>query len=96
MVRLRLGCINLVLLTRGPPRGGPPWRAGQRAHATGLDTIADCDPAEKPLWMYFLTPNHLDTLAAYALTHASPPCIGDETLAPWVICSGAGRSLPGL
>ncbi|MGH2371010.1 MAG: carph-isopro domain-containing protein [Chloroflexota bacterium] len=42
----------------------------ERAHATGLDTIADRDPAEEPAWMYYLTPNHLDTQAGYALTHA--------------------------
>ncbi len=41
-----------------------------RAHATGLDTIADRDLGEEPAWMYYLTPNHLDTQAGYALTHA--------------------------
>ncbi len=43
-----------------------------RAHATGLDAIADRDPAEEPVWMDldYLTSNHLDTRAGYALTHA--------------------------
>jgi hypothetical protein len=41
-----------------------------RAHATGLDTLTDRDPAEEPAWMDYLTPNHLDTRAGYALTHA--------------------------
>ncbi|MGQ0773076.1 MAG: carph-isopro domain-containing protein [Pseudonocardiales bacterium] len=42
----------------------------ERAYATGLDIIADRDPGEEPAWMYYLTPNHLDTQAGYALTHA--------------------------
>ncbi|MGH3897740.1 MAG: carph-isopro domain-containing protein [Pseudonocardiaceae bacterium] len=42
----------------------------ERAYAAGLDFIADRDPAEEPAWMYYLTPNHLDTQAGYALTHA--------------------------
>ncbi|MGH8922319.1 MAG: transcriptional regulator, partial [Actinomycetes bacterium] len=27
-------------------------------------------PGQDPAWMYYLTPNHLDTQAGYALTHA--------------------------
>ncbi len=42
----------------------------ERAHAIGLDTIADRDSAEEPAWMDYLTPNQLDTRAGYALTHA--------------------------
>jgi hypothetical protein len=42
----------------------------ERAYATGLDTIAGYNPAKEPAWMYHLTPNHLDTKAGQALTHA--------------------------
>jgi hypothetical protein len=42
----------------------------ERAYQSGLDTLADRRNAEEPAWMYFLTPNHLDTQAGYALTHA--------------------------
>lgn len=41
-----------------------------RAHQSGLDTLAHRDDADEPAWMYFLTPNHLDTQAGYALAHA--------------------------
>jgi hypothetical protein len=44
----------------------------ERAHATGLDTIADRDPAQEPAWMYYLTPNHLDTQAGYAAVARQP------------------------
>ncbi|MGH3922000.1 MAG: hypothetical protein ACRDTT_03870, partial [Pseudonocardiaceae bacterium] len=42
----------------------------ERAYGTALDIVADHDPGEEPAWMYYLTPNHLDTQAGYALTHA--------------------------
>lgn len=42
----------------------------ERAYATGLDTIADPDLAGEPAGVDFLTPNHLDTKAGQALTHA--------------------------
>lgn len=42
----------------------------ERAHATGLDIIAGRDPAAEPAGMDYLTPNHLDTKAGQALTHA--------------------------
>ncbi len=41
-----------------------------RAHATVLDTFADRDPAAEPFWMDHFTPNHFDSRAGYALTHA--------------------------
>jgi hypothetical protein len=40
------------------------------AHQTALDTLEDRRDGEEPPWMYFLTPNHLDTQAGYALIHA--------------------------
>lgn len=42
----------------------------ERAYQTGLDALTHRRDAEEPAWMYFLTPNHLDTQAGYALTHA--------------------------
>ncbi|MGH3898179.1 MAG: carph-isopro domain-containing protein [Pseudonocardiaceae bacterium] len=41
-----------------------------RAHATVLDTFAGRDPAAEPFWMDHFTPNHFDSRAGYALTHA--------------------------
>ncbi len=41
-----------------------------RAYATGLDAIVNRDPAEEQAWMDYLTPNHLDSRAGYALAHA--------------------------
>lgn len=41
-----------------------------RAYASGLDQMAARVPDRDPAWMYYLTPNHLDTQAGYALTHA--------------------------
>ena len=38
--------------------------------AAPLGVVADRDLGEEPAWMYYLTPNHLDTQAGYALIHA--------------------------
>ena len=41
-----------------------------RAYGRGLEQMAGRDPDRDPAWMYYLTPNHLDTQAGYSLTHA--------------------------
>ncbi|MGH3974425.1 MAG: carph-isopro domain-containing protein [Pseudonocardiaceae bacterium] len=42
----------------------------ERAYATGLEAIANRNPAEDQAGMDYLTPNHLDSRAGYHLTHA--------------------------
>jgi hypothetical protein len=42
-----------------------------RAYGSALDRLASRGPDSEPAWMYFLTPNHLDTQAGYALVHAA-------------------------
>lgn len=41
-----------------------------RSYGLALDALADRRDGAEPAWMYFLTPNHLDTQAGYALAHA--------------------------
>ncbi|MBP2322637.1 transcriptional regulator with XRE-family HTH domain [Kibdelosporangium banguiense] len=41
----------------------------ERSYQMGLEALTDRGEDE-PAWMYFLTPNHLDTQAGYALVHA--------------------------
>jgi transcriptional regulator with XRE-family HTH domain len=41
----------------------------ERSYQSGLEALTDRGEDE-PAWMYFLTPNHLDTQAGYALVHA--------------------------
>lgn len=41
----------------------------ERSYQSGLEALAD-KGQDEPAWMYFLTPNHLDTQAGYALVHA--------------------------
>lgn len=43
----------------------------ERAYAMGLDQMGRRDPYRDPAWMYYLSPNHLDTQAGYSLTHAA-------------------------
>ncbi len=42
----------------------------ERAYANGLDQMANREPHDDPAWMYYLTSNHLDSQAGYALVHA--------------------------
>lgn len=42
----------------------------ERAYQSGLDALTDRRDEDEPAWMYFLTSNHLDTQAGYALVHA--------------------------
>jgi hypothetical protein len=42
-----------------------------RAYGSALDRLANRRQDAEPAWMYFLTPNHLDTQAGYALVHAA-------------------------
>ncbi|TWP46073.1 transcriptional regulator [Lentzea tibetensis] len=41
----------------------------ERFYQSGLEALTD-KGEDEPAWMYFLTPNHLDTQAGYALVHA--------------------------
>lgn len=47
----------------------------ERAYQSALDTLTDRS-ADEPEWMYFLTPNHLDSQAGYALIHAGTLDVG--------------------
>ncbi|WP_020579909.1 carph-isopro domain-containing protein [Actinopolymorpha alba] len=53
----------------------------EQAYQSALDMVSDDQGAEQPDWMYFLTPNHLDVQAGYALAHAGTLAIdaGDRT-----------------
>jgi hypothetical protein len=42
-----------------------------RSYGSALDRLANRREDSEPAWMYFLTPNHLDTQAGYALVHAA-------------------------
>jgi hypothetical protein len=44
--------------------------AFDQAYKSAHDVLADGDRSEDPAWMYYLTPEHLDSQAGYALTHA--------------------------
>ncbi|MDQ3987785.1 MAG: hypothetical protein M3291_01040 [Actinomycetota bacterium] len=48
----------------------------ERAYACGLDQMIRRDPNKDPAWMYYLTPNHLDTQAGYSLAHAGALATG--------------------
>nr|WP_218952020.1 hypothetical protein [Amycolatopsis anabasis] len=41
-----------------------------RAYRSAIDVLGSDGGGENPAWMYYLTPNHLDTQAGYALVHA--------------------------
>jgi hypothetical protein len=57
----------------------------EHTYATAVDALAGRDPAADPPWLYYLTPNHLDCQAGYALVLA-----GREHLAEG---DRAGRAL---
>lgn len=40
-----------------------------RTYQEALDALADRDPVQDPVWLYYLTPGHLDAQAGYALIH---------------------------
>ena len=44
--------------------------AFERAYASAAEKLATRDPADDPPWLYYLTPNHLDCQAGYALVLA--------------------------
>jgi hypothetical protein len=42
----------------------------ERAYASAVETLAGSEAAGDPPWLYYLTPNHLDCQAGYALVLA--------------------------
>ena len=63
--------------------------AFERAYKEGLHVLEQRGHDE-PAWMYFLTPNHLDTQAGYALTHAAKRALdnGDRAAARPLLIRG--------
>ena len=49
----------------------------ERAYGKAVETLADRDPADDPPWLYYLTPNHLDCQAGYALVLAGRHRLAD-------------------